>query len=333
MKSMPEKPDPPGLRAYIEARLEAEITDVASVAPELVELVRRYCRRAGKLIRPRLLIETARLYGHLPEGAGELRDLGPVKELAAAVELLHLVALVHDDRIDGLDRENRPIAGDHTAASLRVLAGDLVHSLALDMIGRTRSRHELPEEILSVVRNASVRTIAGQAQNMRFLADHGARPSLQALYELYDGKTGHYSFVVPLRLGLLASGPEASASSDHRILERLGLLLGRIFQLRDDVADIAELREAPGDAVPDWEFNLAATYVAETERGGSVLQEPREPGAGVVALDNMDLEALSTWTSMRIAAIREELEETARQLSLPEERGLALLHYALNLIG
>jgi geranylgeranyl diphosphate synthase type II len=293
---MTDAPSPAELARHVRRRLTDELDGILGSAPELATLIESYLERPAKLIRPRLLVETA-----LAHGAD---DATAVLDLAAGTELLHLFALIHDDRIDGVDRENRSIEEHGHRAALRVLAGDLVHTIADSLIAETVVRYRLPPTILSTIREVSALTVAGQACNIRFLADYDDSPRLSDLFGLYDAKTGYYTFVAPLRIGALcAGGTEASPDS----LDWLGLLLGRAFQLQDDLEDVAALLANGATEAPRWEFNLVATYLTETG------------AAAGMSFEEVDTAGLRSWAHRLLSHLRADAHEAAGQLALPPD--------------
>lgn len=320
---------PEALAARMHEVLNRHLEEALVDVPEVAGLIRSYLDRPAKLIRPTLLAEAARAYGARNEEA--------VLDLAAGTELLHLFALLHDDRIDGIDRNNLRIAEGSADAALRVLAGDLVHTIADGHLAETVIRNGLPLEVIRTVRDISAITVAGQARNMRFLR---GEPTRTALYELYDMKTGYYSFVAPLRIGALSADADGGAA-----LDRLGLRIGRAFQLADDAEDVDALRTDAAVEVPRWEFNLVAVYLGETQppqharRALSALLEGAGAGAGSEARDaraGIDLSGLANWVAARLSELRGEIRQCTAELDLPaagRERLSAFLGHLLDGLG
>lgn len=156
---------------------------------------------------------------------------------AAALEILHLFALIHDDVMDrSRSRRGRPSAhadaadwhlrsGGRGSAelfgnNLAVLLGDLAHALADHMIA------DLPAEFRELWHDLSVELIAGQRADLtgsaagrrdRGHAEHVART-----------ESGRYTVTRPLQLGAIAAGAPVDA------LTGFGDHLGQAFALRDD---------------------------------------------------------------------------------------------------
>ena len=247
---------------------------------ELRLLLDRYLERPARLVRPRVLWETAGWAGADASAAGAL---------SVATEALHVFALMHDDQIDG-DTDDR----------LSVIAGDFLYALGFGLLAETVTRCDLDPGIIATVRRVATATAVWQAHDAVFLEQGGPEAGLAALNELYDRKTGLYTFVAPLQIGAGAGG---RSGSSLELLNAAGLCLGRAFQLRDDLTDVRRTlqRETPP---PAWELNLAHTWAEETGH-------PR--GDTPERVHWVDMEELEAWGSRLIEA---HLSEARRHLAL-----------------
>lgn len=293
-----------GIRDAVETRMRvaiAESHEGLRADAAIVSLIDAYLERPARMVRARLLAESSRAYG------AQAADAGPseaIVDLAAATELLHLFALIHDDVIDadGGERAERAAArspeasGPHRAA-VAILSGDLVHAIGAALFANAVNRHGLDRRILDEVRTVSVRTILGQAHDRNYLG--APQPSFARLYELYDAKTGWYTVAGPLRIGALTAGV-SDAELDR--LAEVALPLGRAYQLRDDLDDLLRLLRSPGraNASPAWERNLAATWLGSA-------------GASVFSVDTDKLAAAVT---ERITALCAQAATAAHALRL-----------------
>ncbi|MDD4237664.1 MAG: polyprenyl synthetase family protein [Desulfotomaculaceae bacterium] len=213
-----------------EDQLEAIYRPISSQLSQVEEEVARACsemeptgsssyllQAGGKRIRPALVLLSS-LYG-----------CGPVPEvirLAAAVEILHLATLVHDDLIDCSDnRRGNPTINRTWGGNAAILTGDYLYALFLEhTAGFNRS-------ILA--------SLAGSLKNM-------VQAELLQLQLLYNCDLSEKDYVVRTylkagsflscccRLGAeLAEAPEKSL----RALERYGCFMGISFQIKDDLLD------------------------------------------------------------------------------------------------
>lgn len=159
---------------------------------------------------------------------------------AAALEALHLFALVHDDVMDeSASRRGRPSAhveasrwhaasrgvGDATlfGTNIAVLLGDLAHTVA------DRIADGLPRPLRKVWYALCVELVAGQRADLTGAA--AGRRDLAHAEHVARLKSGRYSIERPLELGAMAAGamPEVVDA-----LLRCGEHIGRAFALRDD---------------------------------------------------------------------------------------------------
>jgi geranylgeranyl diphosphate synthase type II len=308
---------PERLEGEISRRLRAELgkEEVLSRVPMLQEVIERYLRRPAKLLRPRLLLESAAAYAKGSKGAPE----EALFRLATATELLHVFALMHDDRVDASERAGVELPQSAGREVFMLLAGDLLHTLAVQMIQECVTAFSLSRAIPRRVHSVSVRTIAGQAMEVSRYAEGEETPHLEALFELYDLKTGYYSFVAPLIIGALATGEEM-ATRDAAVLEEVGLLLGRAFQIKDDAEDISDLMADPPEGdLPSWELGLLLAYLLGEGRReeASLLLEPQRR-RGVLLEAREDLPLLS-WSRRQLRSLLEKAEQRFAALSLEEK--------------
>ena len=213
----------------------------------LVDEVRRLIDAGGKRLRPTFCYWGYRAAAGADDGAPD----APIVRAAAALELLHTMALVHDDLIDGA-KERRGVPT--TAAWFAERAEELDARGDPEWFGG-------PSRCSSATSRRSWRTGCSWRPGSRRTSSRGPRrvpPDARG-----DGgrsvpagrgrattgrdtarraaalKGGGYTVEGPLRIGAALAG--ASAEVD-RCLSRFGEPLGQAFQLRDDLDD--------GDADP-----------------------------------------------------------------------------------
>lgn len=195
---------------------------------------------SGKLLRPRMCH-----WGYVAaSGTREVPAYAELCRAAAALELLHVFALIHDDVMDESEwRRGRPSAhvqarqwhtqfdGHGSAArfgdNLAILLGDLAHMQADRLVSG------LPEGFRDAWHELCAELIAGQG------ADLTGAATASRSYEQADRvawlKSGSYTIERPLLLGAVAAGVD---SAGHRALRSYGGQLGRAFALRDDILGV-----------------------------------------------------------------------------------------------
>ncbi|MFI5027584.1 MAG: polyprenyl synthetase family protein, partial [Solirubrobacterales bacterium] len=173
----------------------------------------------GKRLRPLLVLLCA------GPGAGE-REV----RAAAAVELVHMATLVHDDVLDGAPlRRGRPTVAASSGRQRAVGTGDLLFSRAFAMLAAAGDGRSI--ELLS---SASVAL---------------ARGELAQRQDAYDMTLTESRYLERCRLKT-ATLFECSVllGRDEETLAAFGAQVGLAFQLLDDVLDVAGPPERTGTA-------------------------------------------------------------------------------------
>jgi len=180
----------------------------------------------GKRVRPILTLEACRICG------GEVRDALP---FACGVEMVHTYSLIHDDlpAMDNDDlRRGRPTNHKVFGEAAAILAGDALLTEAFFAL----SQAELPpERIVQAAACLSTRAghlgmVGGQALDME--EKERTVPELEQLQSL---KTGAL-LQAAAELGCIAAG---GTPEQRQALSTYAEKLGRAFQIRDDMLDVA----------------------------------------------------------------------------------------------
>jgi len=169
---------------------------------------------------------------------------------AAALELLHASALVHDDYMDDSDtRRGRPAThrafADHHrehgwsgdaeryGAAAAILLGDLLLSWSDELLRSCGLDHATVVRALRYFDLARSEVIAGQFLDVSIQAH--AESAVETAMRVLRYKSAKYSVERPLHVGA------ALAGADENVLGHLtefGLPLGEAFQLRDDLLGV-----------------------------------------------------------------------------------------------
>lgn len=208
----------------------------SNIAPELEELHRKigaalhssnplmgsvvegYLKSKGKLIRPILVILTAKLLGEVTP---------KVISAAAAVEMLHNASLIHDDVVDESKlRRGRATINSVWDNHIAVLVGDFFVSSALQQAISTGDIR-IVGSLASLGRLLSVGEI-DQIYNAR-----SHKLDEKAYFEVISRKTASL-FVSCVEMGGYAVGAD---EKDIEPMRRFAELLGLCFQIKDDVFD------------------------------------------------------------------------------------------------
>ena len=200
-------------------------------------------QRAGKIMRPTLLLLCAREAGRVTPAA---------IHAAVGLELLHTASLVHDDVVDESDRRRGQASVnalfDNKAA---VLVGDYLTSAALSQIVRTGCAE-------AVERTAWLGQQLADGELLQLHATDATTFSIDTYYEVIAKKTAAL-FATCARLGARLGGAD-----DRQVeaMERLGHLVGLCFQLRDDLFDLDTQHDVGKPAANDLrEGKLSLPYL------------------------------------------------------------------------
>ena len=213
----------------------------------LHETMRYAALNGGKRLRPLLVLAASELGEAVPDA---------VEAAMAAIELIHVYSLVHDD-MPAMDndslRRGRPTCHIRYGEAAALLAGDALQTLAFDLLSRPTA---LPPQrqlhMLSTLARASgsLGMAGGQAID---LANVGRNITQSELEQMHSLKTGALIRAAAALGGL--SCPDLT-DNDLQRLDRYAARLGLAFQVIDDVldceADTATLGKTAGkDAVND----------------------------------------------------------------------------------
>ncbi|WP_405372650.1 MULTISPECIES: polyprenyl synthetase family protein [unclassified Microbacterium] len=272
----------------VERFLEEQRTLVADLGAEASALVESggVAVTGGKRLRARFLLAgwraTATADGKVPA------ELPPAAvAAAAALEIFHAAALVHDDIIDNSDtRRGQPAAhraweGRHRAASwagdassfgrsAAVLLGDLLVAWSDDLLEEGLEAGIEPR-IAAAARREYARmrreVTIGQFLDVAEESAHVAVPDdahAERALRIASLKSARYSVQHPLLLG--ATLADASAQQ-YGSLSDFGHPIGLAFQLRDDVlgvfGDSAETGKPVGDDLREGKRTLLIAYTRE----------------------------------------------------------------------
>ena len=224
---------------------------------DLPEMLRVLTVTGGKRIRPSMCF-----WGWVAAG-GRSRDggTGPgadqVVQVGAALGLLHIFALIHDDVMDeSASRRGQPSV--HTLAaqlhlhssargdarrfgeSIAVLVGDLAHAEADHMVT------DLPPAMRRLWRLLVIELVQGQSRDITGTA--AGRRDLAHARQVARMKSGAYTVQRPLQLGAAAAG---ATEPVIRAITRYGREVGEGFALRDDLLGVWGNPERTGKPAGD----------------------------------------------------------------------------------
>lgn len=268
-------------RPEIEARLERVLALIDACIDDrsfpLREVVAAAAESNGKLLRPALLI--------IGSSFGRAVDPARIEKLAAAIELLHVATLVHDDIIDDAPtRRGRPSLHASIGVKEAVLAGDWLFSRCF-LLSSECTEPENARALARLIAAVCSAEISQDIGKYRFSA------SVRSYLRTIAGKTAAL-----FSLALHAGAFEAKVSArTAQTLRRAGYDLGMAFQVIDDILDFESVedvvRKPVGKDIAEGLCTLPLIYALKADRPGMEAILARVGAQGEAASTNAAAEA------------------------------------------
>lgn len=219
----------------------------------LVDKVTHLLTAGGKRFRPMMAL--------LASEYGPRSGSREVVKAAAALETVHLATLYHDDVMDEAElRRGVDSANARWDNAVAILAGDILFAHA------SRLMSELDTHTVAHFATTFQDLVTGQ---MRETIGAGDRDPIEHYLDVIAEKTG----VLIASSGYLGAY-HAGASEEHTdALHKIGMAVGMIFQIVDDIIDIFSAHEqsgkTPGTDLREGVFTLPVLHALreDTEVG------------------------------------------------------------------
>jgi len=214
---------------------------LSKLSPVLSKNIKEFICRPGKRIRPILFC-----IGYL--GFSKEPPAG-LYRCAISLELLHDFLLIHDDIIDkSILRRGKPSMhtllehnfcknrkNKFSGQDLAIVTGDIIYALALDAFLAIKENSLRKEKALKKLIATTIHTAAGEFIELILGNKPIEKVTQEDIYKIYDYKTANYTFASPLIIGATLAGAKIS---QIKKLYSYGMLLGRAFQIKDDIIGI-----------------------------------------------------------------------------------------------
>ncbi|AQS54119.1 Heptaprenyl diphosphate synthase component 2 [Jeotgalibaca dankookensis] len=212
--------DYPTIQKELQATLSL-IEDTITIRNEDVrDKINEMLTSGGKLLRP--------AYSLLFSLFSENRNPEKARAIAAAIEVLHMATLVHDDVIDGSDkRRNRDTLNVTYGNRVAIYTGDYLFTVAFRLLQEYASDINLIENNSEGIE----KILIGELQQMdrRYNTNMRMRDYLSQI----QGKTA-YLFGLSCYSGAYEVDPDSRFS---RQAFQIGSNIGMAFQIMDDILD------------------------------------------------------------------------------------------------
>ncbi|MRX71002.1 heptaprenyl diphosphate synthase component II [Bacillus lacus] len=211
----------------IERELEST---VKSDYPLLSEAGLHLLQAGGKRIRPVFVLLSA-MFGNY--------DIQRVKNVAVALELIHMASLVHDDVIDDAElRRGKPTIKAKWDNKIAMYTGDYLFARSLELM--TELDNTAAHRILS---KTIVEVCLGEIEQIK--DKYVYSQSIRTYFKRIKRKTA-LLIAVSCQLGAVSAG---TSEELHRKLFLFGYYVGMSFQITDDLLDFTSTEKELGKPV------------------------------------------------------------------------------------
>ena len=218
-------------RTRIEGVLAECLALPSSGTARLREAMQYSTLGGGKRLRPSLVYLTGESLG------------APLAELdspAAAVELIHVYSLVHDDlpAMDDDDlRRGRPTCHRAYDEATAILVGDALQALAFAVLADETKGNQEPAARIAMIRaladaSGTSGMAGGQAVDLAAVGQRLSVPDIENMHRRKTGALIQSSVLLGAFAAGVTSGPRLEA------LRTFGAEIGLAFQIQDDILDV-----------------------------------------------------------------------------------------------
>ena len=184
-------------------------------------------------------------------------------QLALSVELIHAYSLTHDD-LPAMDndslRRGKPSCHIEFNEGQAILAGDALQSLAFQVLSdnNLKIQNDIKIKIINILsQSIGLNGMAlGQSMDIDSNKMNSSIEVLERLQELKTGALIKASCVIPF---LLSKNYEEKFITD---IANIGHLIGKIYQITDDILDIESNTETLGKTAGKDRENNKMTYIS-----------------------------------------------------------------------
>jgi geranylgeranyl diphosphate synthase type II len=207
-------------------------------------------KAGGKRFRPLVVLTLIESYGI---------DSTPYIDVASAIEMIHLYSLIHDD-LPAMDndslRHGVPTIHRQFDEATAILLGDGLLTNAFERV--TQNKILTPEQKVAIIellsRNAGLQGMV-YGQHLDIEAE-GKQVDVKHLTQISEFKTGKL-IEASFRMGALIASP-----TEANLWGEIGLNLGLMFQIQDDVLEVTvseeQLKKSKSDLILE-----KATFVSQ----------------------------------------------------------------------
>ncbi|WML30862.1 heptaprenyl diphosphate synthase component II [Neobacillus sp. OS1-32] len=242
--------------------IEKELGETIQARSLLLKQASMHTLQAGgKRIRP-VFVLLAGKYGDY--------DINVMKNVAVALELIHMASLVHDDVIDDADlRRGQPTVKAKWDSQTAMYTGDFVFALALKLMTNIKN-----PEAHKILANTMVQVTVGEIQQIK--DKYRFNQNLRDYLRRIKRKTA-LLIAASCQLGAIAANVEESV---HKKLYLFGYFVGMSYQIIDDILDFTgtekELGKPAGGDLLQGNITAPALFAMENKEIKKAIETVHE---------------------------------------------------------
>ncbi|MGG3434244.1 heptaprenyl diphosphate synthase component II [Heyndrickxia coagulans] len=242
--------------------IEQELANaVASNAALIQQASESLLKAGGKRIRPVFVLLGAKFGDY---------EIERVKNVAVALELIHMASLVHDDVIDDAElRRGKPTVKAKWDNRIAMYTGDYILATALEYITKVEdlSAHQILADTL-------VEVCVGEIEQIK--DKYRFNQNLRCYLRRIRRKTA-LLIAASCQLGAIAAGADEKT---HRQLYRFGYNVGMSYQIIDDILDFTgtekQLGKPAGEDLRQGNVTLPVLFAREDPKIRKMLETVHE---------------------------------------------------------
>lgn len=237
----------------------------------LAQVLDHIRKRAGKRMRPMLILLMAKNYGFVSE---------VTQHSGVGLELLHTASLVHDDVVDeSSERRGQASVNATYNNKVAVLVGDYLLSTALLHVSLTGN-----QQIVQYLAELGRTLAKGEILQLSNISN--SEISEDVYYQVIKQKTAAL-FEACCAIGALSAG---ASSEEIEQSQLFGQNLGIAFQIRDDIFDYfdsEEIGKPTGNDMAEGKLTLPVIYALNSTGDADMLKLAFKVKEGSVTPDEI----------------------------------------------
>ncbi|UCD84231.1 MAG: polyprenyl synthetase family protein [Deltaproteobacteria bacterium] len=225
------------LRNFLPQKELAKISRNGIGFQPIIDATNHIINAGGKRLRPALVLLSSRACNY--RGSKSV-------SMAAAVELIHVATLVHDDLLhDSVLRRGKETVNAKWDPETALLVGDNLYLKTLSIIANNKDLLENNSNIkvLRLILDTAYSIFQGEVHQFAKKDDFDI--SEKEYFQIIEGKTASFISACCRAGAFLADSPEAA----EKKFARYGLNLGIAFQIVDDLLDLVADHRQLGKSV------------------------------------------------------------------------------------